>query len=78
MSAGQVRDDGEKHSNVARRSYVMLTTEPNETVRPFHHHMPLIVRPENYADWLGEDWQKVLAKPDQSPLDIFQKQPELF
>jgi hypothetical protein len=27
-----------------RNRYVMLTTVPNETVRPFHHRMPLIVR----------------------------------
>jgi putative SOS response-associated peptidase YedK len=60
------------------RCYVMLTTVPNDTVRPFHHRMPFIVRPDNYADWLGKDWERVLAEPDKSDLEKFQKQPELF
>lgn len=58
--------------------YVMLTTVPNETVRLFHHRMPLIVRPENYGTWFSDKWQSVLATPDRAPLDKFQNQPELF
>ncbi len=49
-----------------------------DTVAPYHQRMPLIVRPDNYADWLGENWQHTLAEPDHTPLDKFQKQPELF
>ena len=60
------------------RSYVMLTTTPNDTVAPVHHRMPLIVRPENYGTWLGDKWQSVLEQPDKSPLEKFQKQAELF
>lgn len=40
--------------------------------------MPLIVRPESYDAWLGNDWQSVLAELDKASLDKFQKQPELF
>ncbi|HEX5397542.1 MAG TPA: SOS response-associated peptidase family protein [Verrucomicrobiae bacterium] len=58
--------------------YVMLTTTPNKSVAPYHHRMPLIVRPELYDAWLGNGWQRVLAEPDHALLDKFQKQPELF
>jgi len=61
-----------------KRRYVMLTTQPNATVAPYHNRMPLIVRPELCEVWLGDKWQQVIAEPDHSPLDKFQKQPELF
>src|SRR6516162_2920041 len=38
--------------------YVMLTTTPNSTVAPHHSRMPLIVRPDFYDTWLGEDWER--------------------
>jgi putative SOS response-associated peptidase YedK len=31
---------------------VILTSEPNDLVRPIHDRMPVIVRPEDYARWL--------------------------
>jgi putative SOS response-associated peptidase YedK len=58
--------------------FVMLTTSPNESVAKFHNRMPFIVRPDDFADWLRGDWQRVLNAPDMSPLEMFQKQPELF
>lgn len=58
--------------------FVMLTTTPNESVAPFHHRMPFILHPDVYSEWLRGDFQKVLANPDKSPLQKFQKQPELF
>lgn len=58
--------------------FVMLTTSPNESVAPFHNRMPFILREEQYPDWLRGDWLKVLSAPDKSPLEKFQKQPELF
>lgn len=58
--------------------YVMLTTTPNATVAPYHQRMPLILPPKNFDAWLGDDWQRVLAEPDHSPLEKVQKQPELF
>jgi putative SOS response-associated peptidase YedK len=58
--------------------FTMLTTTPNETVVPFHHRMPFILRPEQNADWLGDKWRDVLNEPDRAPLEKIQKQPELF
>lgn len=60
------------------RKYTMLTTTPNETVGKYHHRMPFILKPEQFVLWLGESWQEVLAAPDHSPLEKFQKQAELF
>jgi len=60
------------------KKYTMLTTTPNETVAKYHNRMPLIVKPELYDAWLGDDWQRVLSEPDRAPLENFQKQPDLF
>ena len=60
------------------QKYTMLTTTPNESVAKYHHRMPFILKPEQFDLWLGDGWQGVLTKPDQAPLEKFQKQPELF
>jgi putative SOS response-associated peptidase YedK len=36
-------------------SCVILTTEPNELVRPIHDRMPVIVDPSDYDRWLAPD-----------------------
>jgi putative SOS response-associated peptidase YedK len=33
-------------------SFTIITTEPNELVRPVHNRMPVILRPEDEATWL--------------------------
>ena len=60
------------------KKYTMLTASPNESVSPYHHRMPLILRPEQYDGWFGDQWQEILNQPDHAPLEKFQKQPELF
>ena len=60
------------------QKYTMLTTTPNETVAKYHNRMPFILKPEQCDLWLGGGWQQVLSAPDHSPLEKFQKQPELF
>jgi putative SOS response-associated peptidase YedK len=35
------------------RSYTMITTDPNEAVRPFHDRMPAILTPDQYDAWLN-------------------------
>ncbi|HMN27542.1 MAG TPA: SOS response-associated peptidase [Caldilineaceae bacterium] len=34
-------------------SCTILTTEPNELMATLHNRMPVIIAPEDYADWLG-------------------------
>jgi putative SOS response-associated peptidase YedK len=36
------------------RSCTIITTSPNELVRPVHDRMPVILDPADYARWLGE------------------------
>jgi putative SOS response-associated peptidase YedK len=33
-------------------SFTIITTEPNELVRPIHNRMPVILRPEYEEQWL--------------------------
>ena len=44
------RWEGPDHSYI--ESCTVLTTEPNELVRPIHNRMPVIVSPEDYGLWL--------------------------
>lgn len=43
-------------------TFAILTTEPNGTVRPYHHRMPLLVPQDSYRQWLDSDveYEKVL------------------
>lgn len=47
-------------------SFTIITTDANEVMRPFHHRMPVILRPEDYDLWLspeakGEELQALLV-----------------
>ena len=37
------------------RSFTILTTAANDLVATLHDRMPVIIAPENYAAWLGDD-----------------------
>ncbi|MGD8463717.1 MAG: SOS response-associated peptidase [Anaerolineae bacterium] len=39
-------------------SCTLLTTEPNELVRPVHNRMPVIVKPDDYELWLDPEMQQ--------------------
>ena len=41
--------------NNADRAFVIITTEPNDLVRPVHNRMPVILDREDYAEWLSPD-----------------------
>ena len=34
---------------------MIITTEPNELVRPIHNRMPVILGPADYSAWLSSD-----------------------
>jgi putative SOS response-associated peptidase YedK len=49
-------------------SFTIITTEPNELVRPVHNRMPVILRPEDEEQWLDASRipfvkAKLLLKP---------------
>lgn len=37
------------------RSFTIITTAANETLASLHNRMPVIIAPEDFAVWLGED-----------------------
>ncbi len=37
------------------RSCTIITTTPNEVCAPIHDRMPVIVSPQDYDKWLGEE-----------------------
>lgn len=39
-------------------SCTILTTEPNELLKPIHNRMPVILHPEDYDEWLDRSVQK--------------------
>ena len=41
------KPDGKK-----MESFTIITTEPNELIQPIHNRMPVILRPEDEAQWL--------------------------
>ena len=46
------------------RTCTIITGEPNELVRPIHDHMPVILPPEAWPKWLGEQsahWDELLS-----------------
>jgi putative SOS response-associated peptidase YedK len=36
-------------------TFAIITTEPNELMRPIHHRMPVILRKDSEAEWLNPD-----------------------
>jgi putative SOS response-associated peptidase YedK len=49
------------------QSFTIITTTPNELTRTVHNRMPVIVRPEDYEEWLmrvdGEEPPVKLLRP---------------
>ena len=37
------------------RTFVIITTDANELVAQLHNRMPLILAPDEYKRWLGDD-----------------------
>jgi putative SOS response-associated peptidase YedK len=59
-------------SNETVRSFTIVTTTPNELCAPIHNRMPVILAPETWPVWLGEEAAepaelKALLRPYPSP-----------
>lgn len=72
----------DKESGEWLRSVAIVTTEANAGVRPLHDRMPVIVSPEDYARWLGEqpaapEELKALLRPDARELRIWPVSPRV-
>jgi putative SOS response-associated peptidase YedK len=45
----------DRASSQTIQSCTIITTTPNEVCAPIHDRMPVILEPEDYARWLGEE-----------------------
>ena len=43
-------------------SCTIITTSANQLVRPLHDRMPVILAPDDYPAWLGEDPAREVAE----------------
>jgi len=49
--------DNKGKQKPAHRSCTIITTAASEAMRPIHHRMPVILKPEVYDRWLDPDFQ---------------------
>ena len=59
-------------------SCAILTTEPNDMMRPIHDRMPVIIEPDNYASWLDtkvQDPTKVTSLLRPLPAELMLARP---
>jgi putative SOS response-associated peptidase YedK len=45
-------DDAGDAEDAEIESYTIITCEPNDLMRSIHNRMPVILKPENYDQWL--------------------------
>ncbi len=68
--------EGADHSYI--ESCTILTTEPNDLMRPIHDRMPVILPPEHYAAWLDpacEDAASLQPLLRPNPADVMRAEP---
>jgi putative SOS response-associated peptidase YedK len=44
-----------------KTSFVIITTEANDSMQPVHDRMPLIVPKDKIGEWFSEDYRNVLS-----------------
>jgi putative SOS response-associated peptidase YedK len=53
-------------------TFTILTTAPNELMKPIHNRMPVIIPPDGYRQWLNGDEPQELLKPyDAAAMEAF-------
>lgn len=50
-------------------TYTVLTTDPNELMKPIHNRMPVIVPPQDFGRWMAP------ADPAHLPVDLLRPYP---
>ncbi|MBF9252503.1 SOS response-associated peptidase [Pontibacter sp. 172403-2] len=53
--AGLWDEWADKETGEVIRSYTLITTEPNELMRPIHDRMPVLLHPEEEGLWLSDE-----------------------
>jgi putative SOS response-associated peptidase YedK len=54
----------DKASGEELQTYTILTTDPNELLKPIHNRMPVILKPQDYERWLTP------GDPARPPVDL--------
>ncbi len=76
FAMGGLWDRWEKADDGPLETFAILTTAPNEVVKPIHQRMPLILEPEAISTWLdpelvSEDQLTHLLVPSTAPLEAY-------
>jgi putative SOS response-associated peptidase YedK len=58
-----------KASGEELQTYTILTTDPNELLKPIHNRMPVIVARKDYERWMAP------AEPSHLPVDLLRPYP---
>lgn len=59
----------EKATGEELQTYTILTTDPNELLKPIHSRMPVIVARKDYERWVAP------AEPSHLPVDLLRPYP---
>jgi putative SOS response-associated peptidase YedK len=59
----------DKASGQELKTYTILTTDPNELLKPIHNRMPVIVARKDYQRWMAP------AEPSHLPVDLLRPFP---
>jgi putative SOS response-associated peptidase YedK len=59
----------DKETGKALESYTVITTDPNELMKPIHNRMPVILHRQDYDRWLEPD------EPSHLPVDLLRPYP---
>jgi putative SOS response-associated peptidase YedK len=59
----------DKASSQELQTYTILTTDPNELLKPIHSRMPVIVARKDYERWMA------LTEPSHLPVDLLRSYP---
>ncbi|GAB1404716.1 MAG: SOS response-associated peptidase [Lentimicrobiaceae bacterium] len=68
-------DEWKDAEGKSMRSFTIITTGPNELMKPIHDRMPLILKPEHYALWLDESITEI---PDEVLLPYPAEEMEMY
>jgi putative SOS response-associated peptidase YedK len=59
----------DKATGQPMETYTIITTDPNELLKPIHNRMPVILSPQDYSRWLDP------GEPSQLPIDLLRPYP---
>lgn len=45
-----------------QNNFAMVTTEPNQTMRPIHNRMPLVIEPQELRRWLFQNFTSLIDR----------------